>query len=297
MKTVVKKSRTQLGVILALGLLASLGVFLYVRELNYREYVASSAYGTRAYARAEHEYRRALRLNPFSHLFKGGLGLSLVGQKKYAEAEPLLREVVKKWPRDVFILNGLATVCLASSKLNEAEELSKRIIEVDPNSVYAYPHLTEIYRRRGDYEKAEEYGIKAIEAARYLPPEPKYLRNEPAKQFAVVLNEAGRYDEALAIVDQILKYDDHDVIALFEFAKIDEYLKEKQAALNNWALLLKAMTDYELPKPYSHQDYTLHRAFAQKRIEALEHGEPFLTPPSPQNRLNWGEIPKQQTKE
>lgn len=33
------------------------------------------------------------------------------------------------------------------------------------------------------------------------------------------------------------------------------------------------------------------RDFAQKRLEEIEKGS-FLTPPSPKNRLNWGEIPE-----
>lgn len=263
---------------------------IYSEELRQLTHRADGALGSEVFDRAEHYYRKALLWNPFSDNLRRGLGLALVGQGRFGEAEKILNGVLLRNPKDELVLDGLARICLAQSRLEEAETYTRRITEINPETVFAYPHLTEIYRRRGDYKRAERYGIAAIRNARHLPAIPPDWRMEPMKVMIDIFTETQRFEEARKGIELLARlYPEAEVGMIFELAKTNEYLKNKGDAIETWEKFLQISKDYSNRPTLN--NFQRERAFAEQRLKEIEKGN-FLTPPSPKNRLNWGEIPK-----
>lgn len=263
-----------------------LGVFWYVREIRYLKRTGwlSVASGDPYYA--EKIYRLGVKLNPFSEQFQLGLAHSLLLQPNYDEAEKEYLKLYQRMPDSIAVLGGLSDVYLNQGRLDESEELCERILRLNREDPISYLNLAEIYRRRGDYDMALNFGMKAMEFSKHIAFHNPNM-TLAGKKTVEILNEKSNYNEAIALMAEMLKYFSDDKMTIFELGKAQEYLHEKDRAHAAWKDFLR-ITEDDFKKSRA---FAKERAFAEERLIEIEKGN-FLTPPSPKNRLNWGEIPK-----
>jgi tetratricopeptide (TPR) repeat protein len=106
-------------------------------------------------ARAEDEYKAALRVNEYDELAWRELGgiLNAKGELQAAEAD--YRKALALQPNDSEAKTGLAIVLITANRSNEAIPLLEGALKDDPTNMTAHYRLSGLYRRAGRTGDAE----------------------------------------------------------------------------------------------------------------------------------------------
>jgi len=199
---------------------------------------------------AEASYRRAIELNPgyatahrwYSHLLSG-LG-------RHDEALPVAWRALENDPLSLIIKGSVGDVLFYARRYEEAITLYRETLAVDPNFLAGHTDLARALEHVGQLDQA----ITEFKAAAALvtkgPP-------EPSSGLAHVYARAGRRQEALAIVDELLELSERRYVSSYGIASVFACLGEVATALD-W-----------LERAYDEHDQTLVWVKVHPRLDPL----------------------------
>lgn len=177
-------SRWRVALPLAVGLIATLGVFRIVtRNRDWRDnltfYTATLAISPDAYyihnnlgtvywgqgniPAAEREWRTALRLAPASEYVLHNLGLAANAEKHYGEAEDLFLRALAIQPNYSDAHLDLGKTYEATGRLQEAEAQLRAAENLSPLNVRAHNALSEFYFDRRQLPESEAEARRSVE--------------------------------------------------------------------------------------------------------------------------------------
>lgn len=190
------------------------------QELN----LGVDSYKTAHYDEAITHFRRALELNPKSHVAKIYLatalaqnvmpGLDTPDNLKIAqEAIDIFLQVLESDPHDVNSMKQVAGICYQIKKLDNAKAWQKNVLDQNPNDPEAAYTIGVI-----DWEQAHQNKLKALGAAGFvndgqgnveapgrvmeqLISQNKALVDEGLKYLTMAINNRANYDEAMAYLN------------------------------------------------------------------------------------------------
>ncbi|HEX5102364.1 MAG TPA: tetratricopeptide repeat protein [Pirellulaceae bacterium] len=131
------------------------------------------------------------KVGPEVHLAAAQL---LENQSKFEEAEEHYAKALKVAPNDLHALVGLARMYDRQGQAAKSQQVYERALKAHPKSALVYNDLGLCYARQRDFQRSLGSLGKAVE----LQPDNVRYRNN----LATVLVEAGRTDEALALLCQ-----------------------------------------------------------------------------------------------
>ena len=190
-------------------------------------------------------------------LTHGKLGNGVQARRDYAKATELDRTNVRAW-------NNLGLACEASGEHEKAIQAYTRLLELSPQNVHALLGRSRVHRKLGreqladaDFEAAfasknidanslvnrsmargdvdPEGALQDLKQAVHLEPERMSLRMHLARLLALKLQ---RYDDSIAIYDEVLEVQPQNEIALVDQAVLLAYQKRFDAALKNLSVAL-----------------------------------------------------------
>ena len=168
------------------------------------------------------DFRKAIELDPnyaVAHEFYGDAFLGYTGKKVEAIAE--LRIAHELDPLSPVIATDLARRLCEEGKCEEAVEQFQKIIDVDPDFVQARYYLSQAYERMGKYTEAIAE-VRSIKGWEDLP----FIQAQLGHIYAV----QGRRQQALEIVDRLLRRSEHQYTDATYVARIYAALGEKDLA-------------------------------------------------------------------
>ena len=130
----------------------------------------------------------------------------LIGDGKLLKAEALVRQFLQKVPHHPEAMRLLADIGLKFGVLSDAEFLLQCAVEFAPNDDQIRIDYVQVLRKR-------QYFTKALEQAKYLleqhPQQPKFM-----SLYAINAMQAGDYDEAINMFDNVLQAVPDDPVTL-----------------------------------------------------------------------------------
>jgi len=129
------------------------------------------------------------------------LGYTYEQNKAYKKAIEAYQKSVDLDHDNLDSVRGLAQNLLNDGQTEAALAQFKVIVEADPSDAQTYTRMAEIYRRAGRYDEASE----SLKKASALVPESLEVRFN----IAVIDQAQGKYDDAIAILNQLLQKTEH----------------------------------------------------------------------------------------
>jgi len=129
------------------------------------------------------------------------LGYTYEQNKAYKKAIDAYQKSVDFDHDNIDSVRGLAQNLLNDGQTDAALAQFKVIVEADPSDAQTYMRMAEIYRRNGKYEEAGE----ALQKAGTIVPESLEVKYNQA----VILDAEGKYEESIAILNQLLQKTEH----------------------------------------------------------------------------------------
>ncbi|OMO66601.1 Tetratricopeptide TPR-1 [Corchorus olitorius] len=109
---------------------------------------------------AEHHFRRAYQINPYSSVIMCYLGTTLEALKRGEEALEMLEKAIATDNKNPLPKYNKAKMLVKLGKLNEALEILEELKECTPRESSIYALMGEIYKQHKNYDKAVlHYGI------------------------------------------------------------------------------------------------------------------------------------------
>lgn len=156
----------------------------------------------------------------------------MMSRGHYAEARQILKSVLTGSPKSTHVL------CLLGSTYLNADDNSQALsrgfpvaikyyqqaVAIDPECGEAYRHLADCANINGDYPEALKMATKAIQAKQ---PSPTAYRER-----AVALTSLNRHKEALADIEQLIKYEPNKLEVLLMKGSVLENQGNYQEALS-----------------------------------------------------------------
>lgn len=118
---------------------------------------------------------------------------------------------------------GLAYVLQQRGDSEGAMQLYELILDIDPSFVEAYEQIAILYSEKGGYVKGDEV---ILEGLKYIPKSPKLLALH-----AFFLKLLGQHEEALNIVNEVLKLEADSELALRQLGFIYSDMKNYKEAI------------------------------------------------------------------
>jgi eukaryotic-like serine/threonine-protein kinase len=176
------------------------------------------------WAAAEHEFKRALELNPSSVSAEAfyGFYLSWMGRPDSALAHAKRAALLD--PVSLSAVTNVATVLMLGRRYDEAIAKAKEAISLDPNFMLAYERLGYLYDATGRYPEAIAAYRKTLEL---FPGDPSHLGG-----LAAVYAKSGRADTARIILKDLLERARTGYVTPFALSSIYVALKEPDHALD-----------------------------------------------------------------
>jgi len=147
---------------------------------------------------------QALSLDPRHDKSYGLLGLIHLRKKEYAEAATAFEKSLAIRPDDTDTRNNLASACLGRGQKDKSLEEFQKSFALD-NNAYAGYNLAKLYFEKNSLETALDYATKSTQKTK--DPAPVYNLK------GVILNQMGRYPEAVASFQAALIVNPADVNA------------------------------------------------------------------------------------
>ena len=223
-----------------------------------------------------HLYEENNQLEKAINLYKQGLensskadlrlthrtGLALMMAGRFDEAIPLLEKIVRVSPEAGI---DLARALRGEKRLQEAVEVLEDVLRRDPHEVEANFELAKTLVILGERERAR---AKFEYLTRMEDPRAEAYRNVFKTNLALVYEEEGRFDEAIALLEEVVEEDPENVDA-----KLTLFFAYKEGSRVEPALTL---TD-QLLKENENEPYILiARAQALAADERLDEGAKLL---------------------
>ncbi len=194
----------------------------------------------RNYSEAVKCLRKGIEIDKNDSLSHYYLGASLLGIKETKMALGEYEEALRLDPEEITYMNGKARALVSLGRREEASKIAHQIISRDPKSTFGYDILAQVadsYEERLPYvEKILELSPNDIEMIcwkaniltglkRYseaLPIFERILKECPPEKhchqmriaMSSCLYDAGRVEDALRLVDEALRTDNRDILAL-----------------------------------------------------------------------------------
>ena len=172
---------------------------------------------------AEHEYRKALALNPgyaTAHQWYA-IQLSLLGRFDESIAE--MRKAESLDPLSLIISAGLADVLFAARRYDEAIQQSRKTIDIDPNFAIAHFELGQGLAQKGRYNEA----IAELRKANDLSGGDTTCTAVLAYAYAA----SGRNDEAIKLLNELKSKPNHRFSYAVHEALVYAGLHDKHQAM------------------------------------------------------------------
>jgi serine/threonine-protein kinase len=172
---------------------------------------------------AETQFKRALELNPNSslaHLFYAHL-LSNTGRHTEALSEVKRARELEPLAPFVSALEGL--FLMDAGRTDESLERLKQAEELDPNFYFPHHFAASAYADKGMFAEAAAEGRRATELGPH--------QTVGATYEAYALAKMGKRDEALAILDQLLKLSEQRFVPPFHIALVYQGLGDTGKAI------------------------------------------------------------------
>jgi Tfp pilus assembly protein PilF len=121
--------------------------------------------------KAEPEYKKALKLNPYEPMAHNNLGLIYMRKNRLREAE---QEFIKELKINPFYDNAYfnyGLLCARQGRLKEAEAQWKKTLEINPEHADALYHLAVYYYGEKEYALARHYALEARKRGATIDPE------------------------------------------------------------------------------------------------------------------------------
>ncbi|MDY7093132.1 MAG: tetratricopeptide repeat protein [Acidobacteriota bacterium] len=151
-------------------------------------------------AAAVEAYRRALELNPQLNATRLALAAFQGERGEYGEAAELFAEVRRQNPSETMAWLGEVTALTLGDRRAQARRTLEEAISALPNNVHLAHALARLLATSG--EVSGEDARRALALAQAAMEESQTL--ERGETLALALAAAGRYDEALALQEQLL---------------------------------------------------------------------------------------------
>jgi len=129
------------------------------------------------------------------------LGYTYEQNKAYKKAIEAYQKSVDLDHDNLDSVRGLAQNLMNDNQPDAALVQYKVIAEADPSDAQTYMHMAEIYRRNGKLDEAQE----CLKKASAVVPESLELKYN----LAVIEDAQGKYDEAIALLNQLLQKTEH----------------------------------------------------------------------------------------
>ena len=251
---------------------------------------ASQAFDQNELDVAAQKYKEALAMRPRSHEALTGLAGLYMKQQQYAEAAAAYQDLVKVEPQNGEAWRGVFLACARDGQIDKALEIVNRF----PHSVKASSTkdpeylrtLAAIYHAQNRPADAQRVLSQAL--ALPFPDNGTNLKADTRLQYAGILMEANRFDQAAAMYAQILNEDagnlsawmglvsahhelgkDNDAIADVEKMPPATY----EAALNDAAFLSMLGSIYQLVNQIDVAQNLLERS---AKLQMAAGGQPGI---------------------
>jgi serine/threonine-protein kinase len=168
-------------------------------------------YHDRNWAGAEHEFRRAIELNPNNAQAHKHYGLFLVSRERFDEAVAEAKKALSLDPLSVAVNFVAAWTYLYAGRFKDALELVRLMRELDTNAPQSFWLEGNLLLANGRYEQAAD----VLEKASALGDNQMALSMR-----GCAYGLAGRRDEALTILDQLFEIREGKYAAAFNIARV-----------------------------------------------------------------------------
>lgn len=159
------------------------------------------------YAEAEECMSRAALLEPNAHLARARLAGLANARGDLEAALPELRRWADGQPDESAPLLHLANALTGLEEWTEAAHVLDRALELEPESAALHRRRGDLCRRTGERERAERHFATALE----LDPDD----DETRLKHALLLADLARIDDALAELDEVMRRDSENAVALY----------------------------------------------------------------------------------
>lgn len=160
------------------------------------------------YAEAEECMARAAHLEPNAHLARARLAGLANARGEVEAALPELRRWADGQPDESAPLLHLASALSGLEEWGEAAQVLDRALELEPESAALHRRRGDLCRRTGERERAERH----FAAALALDPED----DETRLKHALLLGDLDRIDDALAELNEVVRRDPDNAVALYQ---------------------------------------------------------------------------------
>lgn len=194
---------------------------------------ASDALKNNELAEAAQKYQEALAQRPNSLDALNGLAGLYTREQKYDKAAALYQELLKSAPRDPDAWRGLFLAYARDGQTAQALALADRIpaqvrvvLARDPDYLRTLATVNEQAGRPGDAQRVLSQAL-----ALPFPENGAHLKSDTRLQYAGILMEAHRYQQAAAMYNQMLRDDPTNVNAWMGLVSAHHQLNQDAAAL------------------------------------------------------------------
>jgi len=155
---------------------------------------------------AERQFRQTLIFQRGDPLALYGLALALMRQGRKAEARPILEQAAAALPKDAGCAANLGGLLIELGDHTAAETHLRRATRLDPTMVAAWNNLGRLLMHQERMTEADTVLRKGLA----LAPDNAQCRDNWRESQDILmhrLEEAGRFDEAIAVADKAIAYD------------------------------------------------------------------------------------------
>lgn len=166
----------------------------------------------RDWADAERELRTAILLKPSNQVAHRWYSYSLSAMGRHEEAYSEIEKARQISPQSPVIATAVANVLFLAGKFDDAIAQCRKALELDPGSVAAHTVLRWAFERKGMHNEA----LATYEQERSFAGDTPTTRAKRAHVLAAI----GNYDEARAILDDLLAKRNENWVTAYEIAII-----------------------------------------------------------------------------
>lgn len=181
------------------------------------------------------KYREALAMRPGSSEALNGLAGLLLKQEQYTQAAAVYEKIIKLQPRNTDGWRGLFLCYARDGQSDKALALIGRFPAPIRTAMLHDPEylrtLATIYNTKGNSAAAQRVLSQAL--ALPFPEQGAHLKSDTRLQYASILMQSRRFDQAAAMYDQILKDDPSNVSAWMGVVSAHHQLNQDSLALSD----------------------------------------------------------------
>ncbi|KAA6465133.1 tetratricopeptide repeat protein [Acidobacteria bacterium AB60] len=212
---------------------------------------ASQAFDENQFDVAGQKYREALAMRPRSLEALNGLAGLLVKEQQFTQAVPVYEQILKIQPRDqnawrglflAYARDGQSAKALATA--NRFPPTVKTAMTRDPDYLRT---LATIYKAQGRSADAQRVLSQAL--ALPFPENGVHLKEDTRLQYAGILMESRRFDQAAAMYDNILQEDGNNLSAWMGLVSAHHQMNLDNEAINDVEKMPPATYEASLNDP------------------------------------------------